>query len=160
MLLKHFYKWAYFMTFYMYETSIFIASNIKNKHTFVDGGASTQSNFKMLEPYIISTNFQVQNPQNFNYLYYGHSSFNKAMQKIQACGEKHIRCNIPLHSVASILTTTQANEVAKEHNLHSLSCKPLAEKQAAIKSHICTKICYERVTIFKAVDKNKKTQQL
>jgi hypothetical protein len=80
------------------------------------------------------------------------------MQKIQACAENHIISNIPLGSIANILTTTQANEVAKEHNLHTLSHKPLAKKQAAIKSHICTKICNERVTIFKAVDKNKKAK--
>jgi hypothetical protein len=111
----------------------------------------------MLEPYIISTN--CQNPENFNYLYNGHGSFNKVMQKIQTCGENHIICNIPLGSIANILTTTQANEVAKEHNLHILSRKPLAEKQAAIKSHVCTKVCNERITIFKAVDKNQKAQK-
>ena len=131
-----FYKWVYSMTFYMPETFTFTASDVEIKHTFVGGGASTRSDFKMLEPYIISTNFQVQNPQNFNYLYDGHDSFNWVMQKIQACGEKHILCNILLHSIVSILTMTQANEVAKEHNLHALSHKPLADKQAGIKSHV------------------------
>ena len=144
------------MTFNMSKTPVFTTSNVEIKHTFVGGGVSTRSNYKMLESYIISTDFQVQNPENFNYLYNGHGSFDKVMQKIQACGENHIICNIPLGSIASILTTTQANEVAKEHNLHMLSRKPLAEKQAAIKSHICTKICNERVTIFKTVNKNQK----
>ena len=155
----YFYEWAYFKTFDMPETCIFTASNVGIKHTFVGGGASTRSDFKMLESYIISTNFQVQNPENFNYLYDSHGSFNKAMQKIQACRENHIICNIPLSSIANILTATQANEVAKKHNLHGLSHKPLAQKQTAIKSHICTKICNEQVTIFKAVDKNKKAKQ-
>lgn len=113
----------------------------------------------MLEPYIISTNFQDKNPSNFNYLYNGHGSFNKVVQKIQACKENYIICNIPLCSIASILTTAQANEVAKEHNLQKLSQKPLAEKQASIKSHICMKNCNKLVTLFKAVDKHQKAQQ-
>jgi hypothetical protein len=46
------------------------ASDVKIKHTFIGGGASTRTDFKMLEPYIISTTFQ--NPEKFNYLYYGH----------------------------------------------------------------------------------------
>ena len=154
LLLVHFCEWAHLMTFYKPETSVFTASKVEIKHTFVGGGASTRSDFKMLEPYIISTN--CQNPENFNYLYNGHGSFNKVMQKIQTCGENHIICNIPLGSIANILTMTQANEVAKEHNLHILSRKPLAEKQAAIKSHVCTKVCNERITIFKAVDKTKR----
>ena len=154
-----FYEWAYSMTFYMPETLVFTASNAEIKNAFVGGGASIRSDFKMLEPYIISTDFQVQNPENYNYLYDGHSSFNKIVQKIQACGGNHIICNIPLGSIVGILTTAQANEVAREHNLHTLSRKPLAEKRAVIKSHICTKNCNERVTLFKAVDKNQKSQQ-
>ena len=159
LLLMHFFEWACSMTFYMPETSI-LTSDVKFKHTFIGGGASTRSEFKMLEPYMISTKFQIKNPENFNYMYNGHGSCDRMMQRIQACGGNHIMCNIPLSSIAGILTTTQANEVAKEHNLLMLSRKPLAEKQAAIKSHICTKICTERVTIFKAVDKNRKVQQL
>ena len=50
-------------------------------HTFVGGGPSAQFDFKMLKPYIISTNFQVQNPENFYYLYDGHGSSNKVTQK-------------------------------------------------------------------------------
>ena len=83
----------------------------------------------------------------------------KMLQKINACEEKHIICNIPLDSIACILTATQANEVAREHNLRALIRKSLAEKRTAIKSHICTRSCNDRVTLFKAVDKNLKTQQ-
>ena len=128
LLLMHFYKWAYFMTFCMPETSVFTVSDVEIKETFVGGGASTRSDFQMLEPYIISTNFHVEDPENYNYLYDGYGSINKTMQKIQTCGENHIICNIPLASIASILTTTQANEVAKKHNIHILIRKPLAEK--------------------------------
>ena len=89
----HFYKWAYFMTFCMPETSVFTVSDVEIKETFVGGGASTRSDFQMLEPYIISTNFHVEDPENYNYLYDGHGSINKTMQKIQTCGENHIICN-------------------------------------------------------------------
>ena len=106
---KHFYELACFMTFYIPESSLSTASNVKIKHTYVGGGTSTQTDFKMLEPYIISTDFQVQNPENFNYLYDGHGSINKVMQKIQESGKIHIICNIPLGSISNILTTTQAN---------------------------------------------------
>jgi len=143
----------------MPKTFFFTASDIEMKRTFIGGGATTRSDFKMLEHYIIPTDGQVQNPENFNYVYDGHGSIGKMVQKIQACGERHILCNIPLGSIVSILTTTQANEVAKEHNLHALSRKSLAEKRAAIKSHICTKSCNESVTLFKAVNKSQKTQQ-
>ena len=159
LLFMHFYKLACFITFNTSETSVSTASNIEIKHTFVGGGNSTQSDFKMLEPYIISSYFPVHNPEDFNYLYDGHGTFNKMIPKIQACGKKHIICNIPLGSICNMLTTAQANEVAKEHNIHALSRKPLAEKQAAINSHICTKICKDRITIFKAVDKNQKKKQ-
>jgi len=159
LLLMSFCEWAYFMTFYMPKPFVFAASNVEIEHTFIGGGSSTRSDFKMLEPYIISTNIQVQNPEEFNYVYDGHGSFNKVVQKFQACGENYIICNIPLSSIVSILTMTQTNEVAKEHNLHALSRKSLAEKRTAIKSHICTKVCNERVTLFKAVEKSQKARQ-
>ena len=41
LLLMHFYEWAYFMRFYMHETAIFTAFDVKFKHTFVGGGTST-----------------------------------------------------------------------------------------------------------------------
>jgi len=76
---------------------------------------------------------------------------------------KTLRISI-MYTMAMVLLgrwckTTQANEVAKEHNLHALSHKSLAEKRAAIKSHICTKSCNECVTLFKAVKKSQKTRQ-
>jgi hypothetical protein len=113
----------------------------------------------MLEPYVISTNVQFQNPEEFNYTYNGYGSFENMIQKFQASGENHIIYNIPLGSIVSILTMTQVNEIKKKHYLYLMSCKPLAEKRAAVKFHICTKSCNERVTLFKAVEKNQKVQQ-
>ena len=138
LLLLHFYKWAYFITFQMPEISTFTASDVKFKHTFIGGGASTRSDFEMLKPYVISTNFQVENHENFNYLYNGHGSYNKMMQKIQACDENHIMCNIPLSLIASILTTSQANEVAKEHNLHMLMLDLVIKHFISSISHFVT----------------------
>ena len=154
-LLAHFYKWTSFI-FYMPKSPNFNTSDKEIMHNFVGGGPSARFDFKMLKPYIISTNFQVQNPENFYYLYDGHGSSNKVSQKIQEYTENHIICNIPLSFIATILTTTQTNEIAKEHNLHFLARKPLAEKQTVIKSHICSKICKEKLTLFKAVQINQK----
>ena len=67
LLLMRFFEWACFMTFCIPKTFVFTASDVVIKHTFIGGGASTRTDFKMLEPYIISTNFQFQNPENFNY---------------------------------------------------------------------------------------------
>jgi hypothetical protein len=36
---------------------------------------------------VISSDFQVRNPENFNYLYDGHGSFNKMMQKLMHVGK-------------------------------------------------------------------------
>ena len=155
----HFCESPFFWTFHVPKTLLFAASDGENKHAFIGGGTSPQSDFKLLEPYVISINIQDQNPENFYYIYNGHGSFNKMVEKIQANGEDHIICNIPLNLIVSILTTTQGNEVAKEHYLHSLSNKSIAEKRTAIKSHICTKTCNERVTLFKAVEKKKKSLQ-
>jgi hypothetical protein len=157
--LLHFCEWTYFMTFYMPEKFVFTASDVEIERAFIGGGALPRSDFKMLEPYVISTDVPVPNAEEFNYVYDGHGCFKKMMLKFQASRENHIICNIPLGSIVSILTTTQANEVAKEHYLHASSCKSLADKRAAIKSHICTKNCNERVTLFKAVEKNKKALQ-
>src|SRR5271168_4320887 len=71
--------------------------------------------------------------------------------------ENQLVCNIPLALVAHILTSTQANEVAKEHNLHALSPKSLVEKQKAVESHVCTISCNRYVTMFKPVKKNQKS---
>ena len=158
LLLLHFCEWAYFMTFYVPKIFLCNTSGVEIEHAFIGGGSLPRLDFKMLEPYVISINLPVQNPEQFNYVYDGHGFFKNMVQKIQACGENHIICNIPLGSIVSILTTTQAKEVAKEHCLHSLSRKSLAEKRAVIKSHICTKSCNKGVTIFKAVEKNQKTR--
>ena len=81
------------------------------------------------------------------------------MQEIQTSREAMLICNILLALVAHILTATQANEVAKKHNLHALSHKPLAEKRTAIESHVCTISCNQHVTMFKPMKKNQKSIQ-
>ena len=78
------------------------------------------------------------------------------MQEISTSGEAQLVCNIPLALVANILTSTQANKVAKEHNLHALSRKSLVEKRTAVKSHVCTASCNKCVTMFKPVKKKLK----
>ena len=99
-----------------------IMAQIKNFDIgFVSGGRSTRASYESLKPFIISIEHQIKNPENYSYIFDGHSSFDKAMQKIKASGEKYILCNVPLSVIADNLTTGQANEVAKEHNLHTLS---------------------------------------
>ena len=135
-----------------------IMAQIKNFDIgFVGGGRSTRASYESLKPFIISIEHQIKNPENYSYIFDGHGSFDKAMQKIKASGEKYILCNVPLSVIADNLTTGQANEVAKEHNLHALSRKSLAEKQLAVKSHLCTKFCMQSFTLFKAVNKNLKS---
>jgi len=124
---------------------------------FVGGGRCTRASYEFLKPFIISTEHLIKNPENYSYIFDGHGSFEKAMQKIKVSGEKYILCNVPLSVISDNLTTGQANEVAKEHNLHALSRKSLAEKQLAVKSHICTKFCMQSFTLFKAVNKNLKS---
>ena len=136
-----------------------LPSSKENKSTLIGGGPSHRSDFESLKYYMIPTELDFPNPENYNYIYDSHCSFKKGTQKIETCGEKIIICNIPLDHITSILTTAQSNEIAKEHNLHALSCKSLTEKRQAIKSHICNKSCNSCVTLFKAVDKNKRAQQ-
>jgi len=127
---------------------------------FIGSGRSTRTNYEILKPYAISTEVQIENPENFSYIYEGRCAVHNAMQRIQTNEKSYILlCNIPLSIIANILTSTQANEVSKEHNLHGLSCKSLIEKQAALKSHICTKTCTQCFTLFKAVKKNQKSIQ-
>ena len=130
--------------------------NIKSTTFFVGGGRSARTEFKTLKPYVLSTEVQLKNPDEFSYVYGGHCSFDSAMQEMQMSGEVLLICNIPLALVANILTSTQANEVAKEHNLHALSRKSLAEKRTAVESHVCTKSCNQCVTVFKPVKKIKR----
>ena len=124
---------------------------------FVGGGKSFRTSYEYLKPFIISTEHQIKHPENYSYIFDGHFGFDKAMQKINASREKYFLCNVPLSVIADNLTTGQANEVAKEHNLHALSRKSLAEKQLAIKSYLCTKFCMQSFTLFKAVNKNLKS---
>ena len=140
-----------------HSSDLILLAHEKNiKHRFVGGGTSAHTDYELLKPYLISTKNQIQNPEEYKYIYNGHFTFDKALQIVQMTGDKHIICNIPVGHIAGILTTDQANQVAKDHNLQALSRKSLAEKQKAIKSHICTKSCSQCVTIFKAVNINKR----
>jgi len=134
-----------------------MAHNNKIEFMIVGGGSSARTNYEMLKSFVISTAVLIKNPEDFGYIYEAHCTFDKAMQKIQVSGEKYILCNIPLSVIADILTSSQANEIAKVHNLHGLSRNSLAEKRAAVKSHTCTKICTQCFTLFQAVKKNQKS---
>ena len=93
------------------------------------------------------------NPDEFSYVYGGHHTIHNAIQEIQTSGDALLVCNITLALVVHILTLTQANEVTKANNLHSLSHKSLAKKQTAVESHVCTISCNGHVTTFKPVEK-------
>src|SRR5271168_1609868 len=129
---------------------------IKKRTRFLGGGHSSRTEYRFLKPYVVSTEIQLKNPDQFNYVYRSHQAFDNAMQEIQTCGEALLVCNIPLALVANILTSIQANEVVKEHNLR-VSQKALAEKRKAIETHVCTISCNRHVTIFKPVKKNQKS---
>ena len=133
--------------------------NIKSTTSFVGGGRSARTDYDFLKPYVMSVEVQLKNPDEFSYVHGGHCTVDKAMQEIQTSGEAQLVCNIPLALVANILTSAQANEVAKEHNLHALSRKSLAEKRAVVESHVCTRSCNRCVTMFKPVKKNEKSIQ-
>jgi len=148
--------WSIFISHYSFSIS---KHNINSNIQFIGGGSSARTDYETLKPFVIPMEVQLQNPEDFNYIYDGHCIFDKAMQKIQVSGESYILCNIPLFIIAEVLTTGQANEIAKEHNLHALSRKSLADKRAVIKSHICTKTCAQCLTLFWAVRKNKKNIQ-
>ena len=89
------------------------------------------------------------------FTYGSHGTIDNAMQEIQTSGEAQLVCNIPLALVANILTSTQANEVAKEHNV-PVSRMSVAERRRAVESHVCTRSCNRHVTLFKPVKRNKK----
>jgi hypothetical protein len=116
-------------------------------------------NYEILKPYVVSMKVQLKNPDEFSYVYGSHCTVYKAMQEIQTSGEARLVCNIPLALVANILTSAQVNEVAKDHNLHSLSHRSLAEKRMAVESHVCTKTCNQCVTMFKPIKKIQKSVQ-
>ena len=126
---------------------------------FIGGGRSARTDYEILKNYILSTEVQLKNPEEFNYVYSRHCTLENAMQEIKTSGDAHLVCNIPLALVAKKITSTQANEVAKIHNIPALSRKSLVEKQKAVEFHVCSKICNECVTMFKPVKKNQKSIQ-
>jgi hypothetical protein len=154
--------WINIIFIHFYNPSVILASdlvNIKSTTGFIGSGRSAQTDYKFLKPYIVSTEVQLKNPEEFSYIYSSHCTIDDAIQEIRTSGEAFLVCNIPLALIAHILTATQANKVAKEHNIHALSHKPLAEKQIAINSHVCTISCTNRyVSVFKPV-KVKKNQK-
>ena len=131
--------------------------NIKSTTSFIGGGSSSRTDYDFLKQYVVTTKVELKNPEEFSYVYCGHSTFDDAMQEIQTRGEALLVCNIPLAFIANILTSAQANEVAKKHNIHSLSRRSLVEKRTAVKSHLCTITCKKCVTVFKPVKKNQKS---
>ena len=133
--------------------------NIKSTTSFIGGGRSARTDYDFLKQYVVTTKVELKNPEEFSYVYCGHSTFDDTMQEIQTRGEALLVCNIPLAFIANILTSAQANEVAKKHNIHSLSRRSLVEKRTAVKSHLCTITCKKCVTVFKPVKKNQKSRQ-
>ena len=102
-----------------YHPSKFRTSNrsIKLATSLIGGGRSARTDYEFLKSYVVSTEVQLKNPDKFSYIYGGHCSLDHAMQEIQTSGEAQLVCNIPLALIANMLTATQANKVAKEHNL-------------------------------------------
>ena len=129
---------------------------IKTRTGILGGGSSARTEYGFLKPYVVSMEIQLKNPDQFNYVYGSHQKIDKAMQEIQTSGEPLLVCSIPLALVANILTSIQANEVVKEHNL-CVSKKALAEKRKVIETHVCTISCSQHVTVFKPVKKNQKS---
>ena len=130
--------------------------SMKSTTGFIGGGRSARTDYEFLKPYVISTELELKNPAEFSYVYGGHCTLYKAIKEIQTSGEAQLVCNIPLSLVVKTLTFSQADEVAKEHNIRGLSHKSLPEKQVAVESHVCTKICNGCVTMFKPVKKKTK----
>jgi hypothetical protein len=150
----------YINLFTLYSPSqlLELNQNIKLATGFVGGGRSARTGYEFLKPYVISTEVELKNPDKFSYVYGGHCSLDHAMQEIQTSGEPLLVCNIPLALISNILTSSQASEVAKEHNICALSRKSLDEKRMAIEYHVCrTMSCNRCVTMFKPVQKNQKS---
>jgi hypothetical protein len=57
--------------------------NLKSTTSFIGGGRPARTDYIFLKPYILSTEVQLKNPDEFSYVYSGHCSLNNAMQKIQ-----------------------------------------------------------------------------
>ena len=135
-----------------------LPQKLKSTTGFIGSGRPARTEYEFLKPYVVSIEVQSKNPHEFSYLYSSHhSTIADAMKEIQTSGEAQLVCSIPLSLVANILTTIQADEVAKKHNLHALSRKSVAEKRKAIESHVCTMSCNKCVTIFRPVKKNLKS---
>jgi hypothetical protein len=113
---------------FQFVDSTLLTQDKKMKCKFVGSGALARTNYQFLKPYLISTDDLIQNPEQYNYVYNGHYVFNKPLQIVQMTGDKHVICNIPISHIAGILTTSQTNDIAKEHNIPALSCKSLSEK--------------------------------
>jgi hypothetical protein len=131
--------------------------DIISTSSFIGGGSSVRIDYETLKPYVVSMEIQLKNPDEFSYIYSRHCTLDNAVQEIQTSGEAQLVCNIPLTLVANFLTSTQANEAAKFHNIHAVSRKSLAERRKAIGSHVCTLGCNRCVTMFKQVKKNQKS---
>ena len=104
----------------LYHPARLLASdkNIKSITGFVGSGRSAQTDYEILKPYAVTLEVQLKNPDEFSYVYSSHCTIDNAMQEIQISREAQLVCNIPLALVANILTSTQANKVAKEHNVY------------------------------------------
>src|SRR6202522_4874019 len=103
---------VFMVTFYMFLDPLILSTsnlNIKSTTGFVGGGSSARTDYKLLKPYVLSTEVQLKNPDEFSYVYGHHCTFDNAMQEIRTSGEPQLVCNIPLALVAHILTSTQAN---------------------------------------------------
>src|ERR1700678_4559423 len=61
--------------------------NIKSTTGFVGGGSSARTDYKLLKPYVLSTEVQLKNPDEFSYVYGRHCTFDNAMQEIRTSGE-------------------------------------------------------------------------
>ena len=145
-----------FITFCCPIISLVSDWSTKSTTGFTGGGRSARTDYEFLKPYVISTEVELKNPAEFSYVYGVHCTLYKAIKEIQTSGEARLVCNIPLALVVKTLTLSQADEVAKEHNIHGLSRKSLPEKQMAVESHACTNICNGCVTMFKPVKKKPK----
>ena len=154
-------SWIYIIFIPFYHSSVLLASDLVNISTtsFIGGGRSAQTDHNFLKPYIISTEVELKNPEEFSYVYSSQCTIHNAIEEIKTSKEAFLVCNIPLALIAHVLTATQANKVAKEHNLHGLSHKPLAEKRMAIESHVCTISCNQYVSMFKPVKKGQKSTE-
>ena len=81
-------SWSYiiFIPFY-YPSLVSDQVNIKSMSGFIGGGRSAHTDYKFLKPYIISTEVELKNPEEFSYVYSSHCTIDNAIQEIQTSGE-------------------------------------------------------------------------